>query len=414
MTRNHRTVRYCKHRKNRLGLLLSVIFLNQVSALIDWEGIIEDQFTEKPSNSPTLVPSLSPSLRYTSDPSGIPSFLPTASISPSLQPTLPPSYLPSTKPSGVPSSRPTHNPTITPTLHPSTQPTAFPTNSPSFFPTLKPSNTPTISSNPSEVSLPSIIPSLTPTKLPSFLPSEIRRQETVEPSSIPSDFQSITDTSIVMTSSYPSVAPSGQISPFPSLWKRDISFEFVMEFASQNILGTNEIESFESNAYNFVTNICTLPSNIMEIDSVNFSNQKFSLEGSTLLVKFTIDGTTQLEVNPAKSEFEDKVVRCFEDEYTTFSRNILSAMSASSQDEEISETNQTPFPALITIVCACSFVAIVALLSTYFLTKRKSDKQVRISVSGRKSKREMSDEAAEHIDSNEIKENKISMLENYH
>ncbi len=208
-----------------------------------------------------------------------------------------------------------------------------------------------------------------------------------------------------MTSLYPSLAPSGQISPFPSLWKRDISFEFVLELPSQNILGTNEIESFELNAYNLVTNICTLPSNIMDIDSVNFSHQKFSLEGSTLLVKFTIDGTTQLEVNPAKSEFEDKVVRCFEDEYTTFSHNILSAMSESSQDEELSETNQTPFPALITIVCACSFVAIVALLSTYFLTKRKSDKQVRISVSGKKSKRETSQEAVEHIDSNEIKGN---------
>jgi hypothetical protein len=158
-----------------------------------------------------------------------------------------------------------------------------------------------------------------------------------------------------------------------------------MELPAENTMGETEIESFELNAYNLVTTGCSLPSSI-DIDLIDVYDQKFSLEGSTLLVQFVINGTTYLEDDPKKNEFEDKVVECFETKYDQFTSNI-SAVKNHVGNSEAPETNSSKFPTLIAIIGGCSFVAIVALLSTYFVSKRKiNGNRVKIIVPKRKTR----------------------------
>ena len=134
-----------------------------------------------------------------------------------------------------------------------------------------------------------------------------------------------------------------------------------------------EQKFFELHSYDLVTKTCSLPSKVIDIKSVTVDKQRLSLKGSTLVVQFSLNGTTKQKQKPQKSAFEDKVVTCFENKYDQFTGKFNSVTAFFGDRNSVEAPIPSTFPTLIVIISGCSFVAILALLSVYFISKRPAN-----------------------------------------
>ena len=374
--------------RNRLALnrIVPIAFLfstiSKSTHSIDWTDL-GNQVTSHPSFLPSQKPSLSSTPSYR--PSSLPSWIP----------SMRPSHIPSSGPSTFPSNNPTTLPTANPTYVPSTEPTKHSTRQPSSHPSLSPSISPSTSS-PSR--LPTLLPSFHPTHFPtlSSLPSKLYRPS-VYPSSAPSLPPSISPTIRITStdSSSPSIGgsptrnPSEKTTSYLSKMNqthasapfitndKKVQRAFLMEIVSDKLMNKNDIQHFEIEAFNLVTSSCQSLNYNMDIMSVTFNDQTFSLAGGILIISFTIEGKSTNIGDSDNDEPEQNIVKCFETNYNNLQNNVNTA-TGFFDGIDIEKVEGTKFPTMIvSIIGGCCFFVLAAifLVDRNLRRKRRTSKK---------------------------------------
>jgi len=152
---------------------------------------------------------------------------------------------------------------------------------------------------------------------------------------------------------------------------------FLMEIVSDKLMNKNDIQHFEIEAFNLVTSSCQSLNYNMDIMSVTFNDQTFSLAGGILIISFTIEGKSTNIGDSDNDEPEQNIVKCFETNYNNLQNNVNTA-TGFFDGIDIEKVEGTKFPTMIvSIIGGCCFFVLAAifLVDRNLRRKRRTSKK---------------------------------------